>query len=86
MTAITSKTFTTAPFPTFPHATALLDGFTDFVVRPLSRLFNLLRDQHGAGFGDAEALRRYARQFERTDPGFASDLYAAAARYESKLD
>jgi hypothetical protein len=33
-------------------------------------------------FEEAENLRAYARGFERTDRGFASDLYAAADRHE----
>jgi hypothetical protein len=33
-------------------------------------------------FEEAESLRAYARGFERTDRGFASDLYAAADRHE----
>jgi hypothetical protein len=35
---------------------------------------------------DAEAVRALADRYRRSDPGFASDLYAAAARYESSLD
>ena len=31
---------------------------------------------------EAEALRAYAHTFEKTDRGFASDLYAAANRHE----
>jgi hypothetical protein len=31
---------------------------------------------------EAEAVRRLARRWERSDPGFAADLYAAAARHE----
>jgi hypothetical protein len=31
---------------------------------------------------EAEALRRYAMNFRATDPGFASDLMAAADRHE----
>jgi hypothetical protein len=35
---------------------------------------------------DAEEVRALARSWERTDPGFAADLYAAAARHESQSD
>lgn len=31
------------------------------------------------------AVRALADRYRRSDPGFASDLYAAAARYESSL-
>jgi hypothetical protein len=37
------------------------------------------------GARDAEAVRALADRYRRSDPGFASDLYAAAARYESSL-
>ena len=33
-------------------------------------------------FEEAESLRAYARSLEKTDRGFASDLYAAADRHE----
>jgi hypothetical protein len=32
--------------------------------------------------GEAEMVRQLARRYERSDPGFASDLYAAAARHD----
>jgi hypothetical protein len=31
---------------------------------------------------EAQAVRELARSYAKTDPGFASDLYAAAARHE----
>lgn len=31
---------------------------------------------------EAQAVRRLAYSYAQTDPGFASDLYAAAARHE----
>jgi hypothetical protein len=34
-------------------------------------------------FQEAEELRAFASTFQRTDPGFASDLFAAADRHES---
>jgi hypothetical protein len=34
---------------------------------------------------DAAAVRALADRYRHSDPGFASDLYAAAARYESSL-
>lgn len=33
-------------------------------------------------FEEAESLRAYAHSFEKTDRGFAADLYAAADRHE----
>jgi hypothetical protein len=35
---------------------------------------------------DAAAVRALAESYRLTDPGFASDLYAAANRHESALD
>jgi hypothetical protein len=31
---------------------------------------------------EAQAVRELARSYAKTDPGFAADLYAAAARHE----
>jgi hypothetical protein len=35
---------------------------------------------------DAAAVRALAHSVQRSDPGFAADLYAAAARYEAERD
>jgi hypothetical protein len=35
---------------------------------------------------EAAAVRRLADTYRRSDPGFASDLYAAADRYERAFD
>ena len=35
---------------------------------------------------DAAAVRALADSYRRTDPGFASDLYAAAERHERALE
>lgn len=32
---------------------------------------------------EAQAVRELAQSYAKTDPGFSSDLYAAAARHES---
>lgn len=84
MTTLTSKTFTAAPFPSFPNGAAVLSGLVDVIVRPLARLVTRLTTPRSEEFPDAESVRDYARQFERTDPGFASDLYAAASRSEDR--
>jgi hypothetical protein len=41
------------------------------------------RAERGAAtrYEDAEAVRRYARSVQNTDPGFAADLFAAADRH-----
>ena len=36
--------------------------------------------------GEAAAVRALAYEVQHTDPGFAADLYAAAARHESLRD
>lgn len=41
-------------------------------------------DAHAAR--ELAAVRALADRYRRSDPGFASDLYAAAARYESSLE
>ncbi|MDP2679465.1 MAG: hypothetical protein Q8O85_12190 [Rhodoferax sp.] len=38
--------------------------------------------QTSTRFEEAEELRTYAASFQRTDPNFASDLFAAADRHE----
>jgi hypothetical protein len=35
---------------------------------------------------EAQAVREMARSYAKTDPGFAADLYAAAARHEGLND
>lgn len=37
-------------------------------------------------FEEAEQVRRLAASVANTDPGFAADLYAAAARHEGFVD
>ena len=39
-----------------------------------------------AAAGDAAAVRALADSYRRSDPGFASDLYAAAERHERALE
>lgn len=60
------------------HVGAALSGF-------IPKLFQ--RTEEGsAAAGDAQKLRDLAWSYSRTDPGFASDLYAAAARHEGLAD
>jgi len=35
---------------------------------------------------EAQSVREMARSYAKTDPGFAADLYAAAARHEGRAD
>ena len=45
-----------------------------------------VEDHVGQAAREAEALRAYARNFEKSDRGFAADLYAAANRHETLGD
>lgn len=83
MTAITSKTFQYEPTLGLPLGARQLGEVFKAGSRLLARLFTsaptpVLRS-HAA---EAEEVRVMARAWEKTDPGFASDLYAAAARHE----
>ena len=55
------------------HALSLLTGlFTAPAARNASESASL----------EAQKVRNLAHSYSKTDPGFASDLYAAAARHE----
>lgn len=55
------------------HALSLLTGlFTAPTVRNATESASL----------EAQKVRNLAHSYAKTDPGFASDLYAAAARHE----
>jgi adenylosuccinate lyase len=41
---------------------------------------------HADAGGDAASVRALADSYQRSDPGFARDLYAAADRHERALD
>jgi hypothetical protein len=87
MTAITSKTFQYAPTMGLPVgvrqvAEALTAGGR-LLARLLTTTSPLARRSRAV---EAEEVRVMARGWERTDPGFAADLYAAAARHEGLDD
>ena len=83
MTAITSKTFQYAPTLGMPLGARLVaDVFlagSRFVARLLASTPKTALHTRA---GEAEEVRAMARSWEKTDPGFAADLYAAAARHE----
>jgi len=55
------------------HALSLLTGiFSAPAARSATELASL----------EAQKVRRLAHTYSKTDPGFAADLYAAAARHE----
>lgn len=84
MTAITSQTFHFEPaLPRFARALVeVLHAGT----RLLAALWSATADTPADLAGDAERVRAMARAWEKTDPGFAADLYAAAGRHEGKAD
>lgn len=57
-------------------------------LRALTRLNQKIRQEipEQSAARDAAAVRALAESYRLTDPGFASDLYAAANRHESTLD
>ena len=86
MTSITLNSQTSSPASKPSVGTALHE--LAVAGRHLSvALLSTLRRQSVArrpqsAFDEAESLRRYAQTFEKTDRGFAADLYAAADRHE----
>jgi hypothetical protein len=50
------------------------------------RLWSLRKPKPMTRGQEAEAVRTLARSLVASDPGFAADLYAAAARHDSALD
>jgi hypothetical protein len=87
MSALTSKTFQYEP--SF-SALGLVRSVADVAVsggRLLARLFmSPPRPTVRSHAAEAAEVRAMARTWEKTDPGFASDLYAAAARHEGLPD
>ena len=55
-------------------------------VRALHALTSLTAAFARREHDDAAAVRALAHSVQRSDPGFAADLYAAAARYEAERD
>ena len=84
MAAITSQTFHHAPALSIPRGArvaaqaflALLAGIARHAAAPVRR----------SRATEAEQVRELARRYQLTDPGFAADLYAAAARHEGLDD
>ena len=88
MTAITSKTFTTGPALSIPRGARVAgEVFTAFlrlmsgVLRASTRVMS-----RRSRADEAAEVRELAARWQRTDPGFAADLYAAAARHEGRDD
>jgi hypothetical protein len=61
-------------------------GLIAATVAALHALARLFASSKPARQDDAVAVRALADSVRHTDPSFASDLYAAAARYEAERD
>jgi TRAP-type C4-dicarboxylate transport system permease small subunit len=86
MTAITSKTFHHAPALNIPRgARVAAHAFAGFL-RLLAHLFTVAPAARRSRGEEAGEVREMARRWQQSDPGFAADLYAAAARHESTPD
>ena len=88
MSAITSQTFGLSPRITAPRGARVAAEVFLSGARLLTRLSSApkIRAARLARSRDAEAVRGLARSVERSDPGFAADLYAAAARHDGLND
>lgn len=84
MTAITSQTFHFEPaLPRFARALA---DVVHAGARLLATAWTASADTRANASADADRVRTMARAWEKTDPGFAADLYAAASRHEGQAD
>lgn len=86
MAAITSQTFRPQPVFDLPRgaraaAAVFLAGAA--LLRRLLRGVQVNAAQRSLA-QDVERVRDLAARYAKTDPGFAADLYAAAARHESQ--
>lgn len=87
MTAITSKTFTEVPVLNIPRGARVAAEVFLAASRLVARLLTTSpAPKARRRNGEAEAVRALARRWERTDPGFAADLHAAAARHDNEAD
>lgn len=87
MTAITSKTFHHGPVLHVPRGARVAAEVFFAGLRLMRHLFTVApAAQRSDRYTEAEAVRSMARDWEKSDPGFAADLYAAAARHEGVAD
>ena len=87
MTAITSKTFQHAPVLGIPRGARVAAEVFIAGARLLTRLLSTTPARAPRGrAAEAAEVRAMAHGWEATDPGFAADLYAAAARHEGLDD
>lgn len=84
MAAITSQTFHHAPVLDIPRGARVAAQVFLALGRGVERLFRAAPAQlaQRSRAEEIAAVRALAERYARTDPGFAADLYAAAARHE----
>ncbi|MBN8489212.1 MAG: hypothetical protein J0M20_15990 [Burkholderiales bacterium] len=88
MAAITSQTFHPAPTLGVPRGARIAATAFLALLSGLSRhlAHQVTAPRQRTRMDDAAEVREMARHWEHSDPGFAADLYAAAARHESLDD
>lgn len=64
------------------HALAMLAGFVPAALRSWFTSAPLVLTAADKASQEAQKVRDLAYSYSKTDPGFASDLFAAAARHE----
>lgn len=64
------------------HALAMLAGMAPPALRRWFTTEPLVLSAADKASQEAQEVRELAASYSKTDPGFASDLYAAAARHE----
>lgn len=86
MTAITSKTFTDGNDLRGPRGARVAADVFTAGLRLVHGLWHASSAQRALRNRAHEAaeVREMARKWEHSDPGFAADLYAAAARHEGE--
>jgi hypothetical protein len=82
---MSSSLYNVTPFPTTksPRGARFASGLFAGVWTLLAKLWSTAPKRPATRAEEAEEVRAMARSVYATDPGFASDLFAAAARHEA---
>jgi hypothetical protein len=86
MTAITSQTFHHGHGLSLGQTARQIGELAQSAWRLLSRSLVTTTAKVRSRASEAAEVRALAQRWQKTDPGFASDLYAAAARHEGLDD
>jgi hypothetical protein len=86
MTAITSQTFQHGHGLSLSHTARQIADVATSAWRLLARSLVSTTTRVRSHAAEAAEVRALAQRWQKTDPGFASDLYAAAARHEGLDD